>query len=81
MKKYSYTPEGVCAKKINVETNDGVVTNVEFIGGCNGNSKGVSSLARGMQIADVISRLEGITCGGRASSCPAQLAIALKQSL
>ena len=76
--KYEYTPVGVCSRKIYLEVNDGKVENIEFVGGCNGNLKGIAELVKGM---DVIERLEGITCGAKPTSCPAQLAEALKEIL
>ncbi len=79
--KYEYTPVGVCSRKIYLEINDGKVENIEFVGGCNGNLKGIAELVKGMDVEDVIERLEGITCGAKPTSCPAQLAEALKEIL
>lgn len=79
--KYEYTPVGVCSRKIYLEVNDGKVENIEFFGGCNGNLKGIAELVKGMDVEDVIERLEGITCGAKPTSCPAQLAEALKEIL
>ena len=79
--KYEYTPVGVCSRKIYLEVNDGKVENIEFVGGCNGNLKGIAELVKGMDLEDVIERLEGITCGAKPTSCPAQLAEALKEIL
>ena len=73
-----YRTKGVCAQAIEYEVQDGVVHNVKFIGGCSGNTQGIASLVEGMKIDDVISRLEGISCGGKPTSCPDQLAKALK---
>ena len=73
-----YRTRGVCAQTIEYEVQDGVVHNVKFIGGCSGNTQGVAALVEGMQVEEVISRLEGINCGGRGTSCPDQLAKALK---
>jgi len=82
MKTLSFQTQGTCAKFINVTlTDDGVVEDVEFAGGCNGNTKGIASLVRGMKAEDVIKRLEGITCGMKTTSCPNQFAQALKQML
>lgn len=75
-----YTPKGVCSRKITVEVEDGIVKSVKFLGGCNGNTQGISRLVEGMKIDDVISRLENVDCGGRGTSCPDQLAKALKQA-
>ena len=75
-----YTPHGVCSQHIHVEVDDnGTIHNVEFIGGCSGNTQGVARLVEGMNIQDAISRMEGIRCGFKTTSCPDQLAQALKQ--
>ena len=77
--KHEYTPRGVCARKIEFEVdNDGIVKDVEFSGGCAGNAVGISKLVEGMKVDEVIEKLENIRCGGKPSSCPAQLALALK---
>ena len=73
-----YRTKGVCAQAIEYEVQDGVVHNVKFIGGCSGNTQGIASLVEGMKVDDVISRLEGVRCGGKPTSCPDQLAKALK---
>jgi uncharacterized protein (TIGR03905 family) len=75
---YNYTTQGTCSKQINFDIEDGIVKNVEFIGGCNGNLKGISKLVQGQKVADVIATLEGITCGDKGTSCPDQLARALR---
>lgn len=80
MAKIEYTPTGVCARKINIETEDGLVKEVSFTGGCDGNLKAISKLISGMPTEDVISVLEGNTCGRRSTSCADQLAQALKQA-
>lgn len=77
----NYTPKNVCSRKITIEVNHGIVEDVAFFGGCGGNTQGISSLVKGMKVDDVISKLEHIDCGGRGTSCPAQLAAALKESL
>lgn len=74
-----YTPKGVCAQNIHFEIKDGVVTDVEFTKGCNGNGKGIGALVEGMSVEDVIKRLNGLDCKGRGTSCPDQLSLALKQ--
>ena len=80
--KYEYTPVNEKKKKIFIDINDdGTIENIEFIGGCNGNLKGIGQLVKGMKAEDVIERLEGITCGMKNTSCPAQLAEALKEIL
>ena len=76
--KFSYKTNGVCARKIDIEVENGVVVDVKFVGGCSGNAQGVSNLVKGMKVEDVIARLENIKCGFKNTSCPAQLAQALK---
>ena len=77
----SYVTRGVCSRKINIVVEDGVVTDAAFVGGCHGNTQGVAALVVGMKAEDVINRLSGIDCGGRGTSCPDQLAKALKEAL
>ncbi|MGM9713014.1 MAG: TIGR03905 family TSCPD domain-containing protein [Prevotella sp.] len=80
MKTLFYPTTGTCSKQINIDVDDnGVISNVEFIGGCHGNQQGISSLVRGMKAEDVIKRLEGIRCGYKSTSCPDQLAQALRK--
>ncbi len=74
-----YKTQGVCSRAIHFEVKDNKLTNVQFAGGCSGNTQGVARLVEGMDIDDAISRLEGIHCGPRPTSCPDQLARALKQ--
>lgn len=77
-----YRPQGVCSSAIHVEVDEnGRVHNVQFVGGCAGNTQGVARLIEGMEIHDAISRMEGIRCGYKSTSCPDQLAQALKQLL
>ncbi len=76
--KLTYKTSGVCSRTITAEIEDGIVKNVYFEGGCNGNTKGISALVEGMKVEDVIKRLEGIKCGFKGTSCPDQLANALK---
>ena len=78
--EYSYKTSGTCSREILFEVENGKVKNVRFVGGCNGNLKGIGALVEGMDINDVIARVEGISCGGRPTSCPDQLAQALKQA-
>lgn len=78
--RYTYTTKGTCSREITFDVEDGKVMNVQFLGGCNGNLKGIGSLVEGMNIDDVITRLEGTTCGSKTTSCPDQLATALKQA-
>ena len=75
----NYTPKGVCSRKIHVEVEDGIVKNVQFYGGCQGNTQGVAALAKGMKVEDVIERLQGIRCGMKPTSCPDQLAKCLQE--
>lgn len=77
--KVTYTPRGVCSRQMVVEADNGVITDVQIKGGCDGNLKGIMSLVKGMSVEQAISRLEGIRCGFKATSCPDQLAQALKQ--
>ncbi len=79
--EYRYYPTGVCSREMIFDIDDGVVKDLITIGGCNGNLKGISSLIKGMKIEDVISRLEGIDCNGRGTSCPDQISKALKEFL
>ena len=76
--QYTYKTQGTCSRSITLEINDGVLEDVLFFGGCNGNLKGISALCKGMNIDDIISKLEGTTCGFKNTSCPDQLAKALK---
>ena len=72
----TYTTKGTCSRLINITVEDGVIEEVSFVG--NGNLKGISSLVKGMKVEDAISKLEGIKCGANSTSCPDQLAQALK---
>lgn len=74
----SYRPKGVCSQLMEIEIEDGKIESVKITGGCSGNLQGISSLVRGMEIEDAIARMDGIKCGIKASSCPDQLAQALK---
>ena len=74
----TYRPKGVCSRLMRVEVEDGIIRQVEVQGGCSGNLQGIASLVRGMKVEDVIQRLDGIRCGRKATSCPDQLAQALK---
>lgn len=78
--QYEYKTKGTCSQKILFELEDGIVKNVQFIGGCNGNLKGICSLVEGMEVDAVISRIDGICCGMKPTSCPDQLARALKEA-
>ncbi len=77
----NYKTKGTCSKEINFEVENNIIKAVEFVGGCAGNTQGVSKLVQGMDVNEAIKRLEGIQCGNRGTSCPDQLASALKQYL
>ena len=79
--KYRYKTQGTCSQIIEFEINEGILSNVTFYGGCDGNLKGISRLVEGMKVEDVISRLKGIGCGMKSTSCPDQLAYALQRVL
>ena len=76
--EFTYKTQGTCSQMISFELNENKVTKVQFYGGCNGNLKGIASLVEGMDVDEVIARVEGICCGMKATSCPDQLAKALK---
>ena len=73
-----FKTKGVCSRQIEVDINNGKIEKVSFLGGCNGNTQGVAALVAGMDVDEAINRLEGIDCGGRGTSCPDQLAKALR---
>lgn len=79
MAHITYTTKGTCSKKIDIDVNENnIIESVKFTGGCSGNTQGVSALIVGMTVQEAISRLDGIKCGPRSTSCPDQLAQALK---
>ncbi len=78
---YTYKTKGVCSRQIHFSVEDGKVKNVHFDGGCNGNGKGISALLEGMDVHDAISRMKGIQCGMKGTSCPDQLANALSEAI
>ncbi len=78
---YNYKPQGVCSRNISFDIEDGVIKNLSFTGGCNGNLKGISALCEGKKPEDVIEALSGIKCGFKSTSCPDQLAKALSTAL
>ncbi len=80
-KTYEYQTKGTCSRKIHFTVEDGVLHAVSYEGGCNGNLQGIGKLVEGMRVSDVLARLEGIRCGSKPTSCPDQLAQALKQVL
>lgn len=77
--KLDFKTQGTCSSRIEITVEHGVVKDVLFHGGCNGNLKGIASLVKDMPVNEVVSRLEGITCGYKSTSCPDQLAKALKE--
>ncbi|MBQ8898126.1 MAG: TIGR03905 family TSCPD domain-containing protein [Clostridia bacterium] len=77
---YVYYPKGVCSRKMTVEVENGVVTNVEIEGGCNGNIQALCRLVTGMTVEDAVSKIAGIRCGFKKTSCPDQLSVALRQA-
>ncbi|MBP7347604.1 MAG: TIGR03905 family TSCPD domain-containing protein [Butyrivibrio sp.] len=76
-----YKTKGTCSTQIDLEVEEGIIKNVAFTGGCNGNLQGVSKLVEGMKAEDAIAKLKGIRCGYKSTSCPDQLATALEQVL
>ncbi len=74
----TYEPQGTCSRLMHVVEEDGIIKKVEVVGGCNGNLQGITRLVEGLPVNVVISKLEGIDCGGKGTSCPDQLAKALK---
>ena len=79
--EFSYITKGVCSRRIFIEIENDIIKNVRFEGGCNGNTKGIAALAVGMKPADVVEKLQGIKCGFKNTSCPDQLANAIKEYL
>ena len=79
--EHIYYPRGVCSREMRVEVEDGIIRRVEVVGGCDGNLKGISKLLVGMRAEDAIERMEGIRCGFKHTSCPDQLARALRECI
>lgn len=79
--RFEYKTRGTCSSKILFDVDDGIVHNLEYIGGCNGNLQGISRLVEGMKAEDAIARIRGIRCGFKDTSCPDQLSIALTEAL
>ncbi len=77
--KFTYRPKGVCSQQMDIEVDGGKLVSLRVLGGCSGNLQGISKLVEGMEIDEVISRLEGINCGFKKTSCPDQLAKALRE--
>ena len=78
METIQYTPRGVCSKKMEIDVEDGVIRAVRVLGGCHGNLQGISALLKGMTVEEAVARMDGIRCGMKPTSCPDQLAQALK---
>lgn len=76
-----FTPKGVCSRRMLVEVENGIVQSLQVTGGCHGNLQGISKLVEGMPVEEVIRRLDGINCNGKGTSCPDQLAQALKRAM
>ncbi len=79
--KHTYKTYGTCSRSIEFDLTDGIVSNVRFNGGCNGNTQGIAALVEGMKAEEIIKRCKGINCNGRGTSCPDQLAAALSKAL
>ena len=77
--KITYRPRGVCSRLMEIEVEDNKIVSVDVTGGCDGNLKGISRLVKGMDVDEAIRRMQGIRCGGKPTSCPDQLSIALSQ--
>jgi uncharacterized protein (TIGR03905 family) len=81
MKKHiEYKTKGTCSRAVIVDVEDGVITDCEFVGGCSGNTQGVASLVKGMKVEEAVSKIKGIKCGMKSTSCPDQLALALEEA-
>ncbi len=80
-KHIEYSTKGTCSRKIIIDVEDDVIVDCKFVSGCSGNTMGVSALVKGMTVEEVISRLKGIKCGFKSTSCPDQLARALEEAL
>ena len=78
---YKFRPRGVCSQEMRITLEDGIIQNVEIIGGCSGNLQGISRLIQGMPAEEAIRRMKGIRCGFKDTSCPDQLSIALTEAL
>ena len=81
MNQFTFRPQGVCSQLIEIETEGNIIRDVRFTGGCNGNLQGISALVKGMKPEEAISRLKGIRCGFKPTSCPDQLAHALEEMI
>lgn len=76
---YTYNTKGTCSRQIIIDVENGIINDVKFVGGCIGNTQGISSLVKGMKAEDVIKKCKGIDCAGRGTSCPDQLAKAIEE--
>ncbi len=81
MDRFTYQTKGVCSRSIDIEIEEGIIKKVTYLGGCSGNTQGVAALVCGMTVEEAINRLSGICCGPKSTSCPDQLATALKEYL
>ena len=81
MEHITYTTKGTCSRQIDIDVENGIIVEAKFTGGCSGNTQGVAALVKGMSVDEAISRLEGIRCGFKSTSCPDQLAEALEEAL
>jgi uncharacterized protein (TIGR03905 family) len=81
MDRFTYMTRGVCSRAIEIAVENDVIESVRFIGGCAGNTQGVAALIKGMRVEEAVARIEGIDCRGRGTSCPDQLARALREYL
>ena len=79
-KRIEYKTHGTCSKMINIEVEDGIIVDCAFVGGCAGNTQGIAALVKGMKVEEAISRMKGIRCGFKSTSCPDQLAVALEKA-
>lgn len=79
--RYVYKTKGTCSREIILDLDGDTIANVEFVGGCSGNAKGISAIVKGMKASDVVKKFSGITCGSRPTSCPDQLSKALVEAL
>ena len=80
-KTIDYRTQGTCSRMIHVEIEDGIISNVQFFGGCHGNTQGVAKLVKGRKAEEVVALLKGTDCGGRGTSCPDQLALAIEKAM
>lgn len=81
MKKHiEYKTKGTCSRAVIVDIEDGVITDCQFVGGCSGNTQGVAALVKGMKVDEAVSKIKGIKCGMKSTSCPDQLALALEEA-